>query len=358
MATYHQSPIYLGCLLSYVGYRYFYPAKVWPSFQAIFRTGNLYFRTQKYVVEDESDFQTVTDNAFSDRNSTSTIIKGKSNVATNGKYIPVQSDNKNKTNNGKGNGHINGAGEDNNLGSGDVIDNVVNDPRTPMERHSIVGPSKKSTRMFLFHPHGLLTVGFGLGTSAKFFSKSDTKILITESLTMLPFIGDFVRWNSCYDCSPNAMKKMMKDGENIALIPGGFEETTLYERGKFRIYLKKRKGFIKYALQFGYTLHPIFVFGEEQTYYALSGFTDFRLWINSFKIPAILFMGKYGFLPHSNLDMVTVVGKGIVFPKIEQPTSEDIDKWHTLYISKIEELFSKYKGQYAHNGEEAQLEIW
>lgn len=33
---------------------------------------------------------------------------------------------------------------------------------------------------------------------------------------------------------------------------GGFQEATLYTRGHHKIFLKSRKGFIKYALQFGY----------------------------------------------------------------------------------------------------------
>lgn len=37
----------------------------------------------------------------------------------------------------------------------------------------------------------------------------------------------------------------MAQGENVALLPGGFEEATLYKRGKHRLYLRKRKGFIK-----------------------------------------------------------------------------------------------------------------
>jgi hypothetical protein len=37
----------------------------------------------------------------------------------------------------------------------------------------------------------------------------------------------------------------MKKKQNIALLPGGFEEATLFKRGKHRLYLSKRKGFVK-----------------------------------------------------------------------------------------------------------------
>ena len=44
------------------------------------------------------------------------------------------------------------------------------------------------------------------------------------------------------------------DNENIALIPGGFEEATLFARDKHRVYLRRRAGFIKYALRHGYVV--------------------------------------------------------------------------------------------------------
>lgn len=34
----------------------------------------------------------------------------------------------------------------------------------------------------------------------------------------------------------------MKDGENLYLIPGGFEEATIFEYNKHKLYLKNKKG--------------------------------------------------------------------------------------------------------------------
>lgn len=56
---------------------------------------------------------------------------------------------------------------------------------------------------------------------------------------------------------------MCEKGENFGLIPGGFEEATLNTTKENRLYLKKRKGFMKYALKYGYKIYPSFVFGEN-----------------------------------------------------------------------------------------------
>ena len=56
----------------------------------------------------------------------------------------------------------------------------------------------------------------------------------------------------------------MEANRNIVFVPGGYEEATLTSTKKYRIYL--RKGFIKLALEHGYTVYPIFVFGENKAY--------------------------------------------------------------------------------------------
>ena len=55
----------------------------------------------------------------------------------------------------------------------------------------------------------------------------------------------------------------MKQGKNLGLVPGGFEEASLTNNDKEQIYIKNRKGFIKYALQNNYTVYPTYNFGEN-----------------------------------------------------------------------------------------------
>ncbi len=85
----------------------------------------------------------------------------------------------------------------------------------------------------------------------------------TEVILLLPFISDLMRWLGFGPATKEYMTFKMKHGKNLALLPGGFEEATLYGKHKYRIYIKDRAGFIKYSLQYGYTLHPCFSFGEE-----------------------------------------------------------------------------------------------
>ena len=45
-------------------------------------------------------------------------------------------------------------------------------------------------------------------------------------------------------------------------------------------------------------------------------------------------------------------------PQIDNPTPEEVDKYHTMYIDTMKKLFDTHKGQYAATGNNAQLEIF
>lgn len=64
----------------------------------------------------------------------------------------------------------------------------------------------------------------------------------------IPMNGLYLRWCGCQPVDAKNMKKLMKRGDNIAILPGGFEEATITSTRECRTFIKNRKGFIKYAL--------------------------------------------------------------------------------------------------------------
>ncbi|KAL4171494.1 hypothetical protein KRP22_009589 [Phytophthora ramorum] len=221
-----------------------------------------------------------------------------------------------------------------------------------------VQPNDRS--MFAFHPHGVLSNGFAInGAHHMTFKSADCRWLVAENLFWFPMLRDVLNWMDFESVGKATFARVMPTGQNVSLIPGGFEEATLYKRGKHRVYLKKRFGFIKMALQYGYKVHPVYTFGEEYAYHTFPSLLKLRLKLNEFKLPGVVFFGRLNccYLPRTDVDLITVVGKPLEVPHIENPTRDDVQKYHEQYTAALQQLFDKYKSTYAVDPN-AKLEIY
>jgi hypothetical protein len=213
-------------------------------------------------------------------------------------------------------------------------------------------PSPKSKNLLCVSPHGILTLGFAMLVSTEEWDLTDSKWLIADVLFYLPFVKEWMQWNDLHGCCKENMVKFMEQGENLALIPGGFQEATKYKHGVNELHIKDRKGFMKYALKYGYNVQPSYVFGETLTYWTISFkyFEKFMLWLNTWNIPTTVFFGKFPFIfmPNNDIDVTVCVGKPFKCPHVPDIDSkpELIDKYHGIYIDEIKKLFDRNKHKY------------
>mmetsp|Transcript_32213 Transcript_32213/g.90649 ORF Transcript_32213/g.90649 Transcript_32213/m.90649 type:complete len:250 (+) Transcript_32213:403-1152(+) len=210
--------------------------------------------------------------------------------------------------------------------------------------------------VFAYHPHGATSFGFTVNGlfDTSFVNKSKRLFFVIDDFLrygnpVFRFFCDLYRTDTrdIRGASKKTLNEAMAKGTNIALTLGGFEEATVCETGKDRVVVKSRKGIIKYCLKYGYRIHPVYSFGEDETYYYAGGLTDFRLWLNTFKIPTVAFYGNpYCFLlPRREARVLTYVGDAIECPKLENASNEDVDKWHKLYVEGLVALFNAKKAE-------------
>lgn len=221
-------------------------------------------------------------------------------------------------------------------------------------------PKADAQSLFAFHPHGVLTCGMTVnGVHHERFADAECTWLVAENLFWFPILRDVLHWTCFNDVHKSTMVNLMRKGTNVSIIPGGFEEATLYQRGSHRVFLKNRFGFIKLALQHGYKIYPAYTFGEEYLYHTFPYLLRWRMMLNELKVPGVAFFGRLEcfFLPQDDVDVITVVGKPLEMPTIAHPTREDIAKFHAQYVSSLQKLFDKYKKKYAVNPD-AKLEIF
>jgi len=219
------------------------------------------------------------------------------------------------------------------------------------ELRGAVEDVQKEGSMFCFHPHGILCCGFSFNGawSKPFFDVAgdDTWFMIDKSLRedncFFKQVCDL--HGGCETLNKKSIQKALGTNRNVAFLPGGFEDATMMEYGKNSTVIAKRQGFIKYGLQNGTRVHPVYTFGETDTFYTFTGLQKLRLWISSKGIPAVAFIGFpfFPLFPRTDAKVLTYVGKPIQLPKIEEPTKEDVKKWHTTYCEALIKLFEDNK---------------
>lgn len=129
----------------------------------------------------------------------------------------------------------------------------------------------------------------------------------------------------------------------VVLYVGGIAELFLSDENEERLYLKKRKGFIKLSLQTGVDIVPIYMFGNTTVLSVLK--KGFLATLSRKLGVSLTYMwGKWGLpIPRNNCKLLYVSGMPLGIPHIPNPTQMDIDKYHDLYCAEVQRLFEKYK---------------
>ena len=139
-----------------------------------------------------------------------------------------------------------------------------------------VQDSPSGSYIFPCHPHGALAfnraaVGFCMDDlwDAAFPQLPNLKVLVASAAFYVPLIRELWLASYCIEASKKVAVAALKDGgrgTGMLVYPGGETEQLLTIRGKERVYLSGRKGFIKLALERGCEVVPVYAFGESDLY--------------------------------------------------------------------------------------------
>lgn len=171
--------------------------------------------------------------------------------------------------------------------------------------------------------------------------------------------------------SNNPFDESNRDGftsNAVGLIVGGAREAFITIPNAYKCYLKKRKGFIRIALQTGASLVPAISFGENETYEIIDYQPD--SWIRAIqstverftKQPMTHYNGRgylqynFGMIPKRH-PITTVIGAPIHLKTILSPSNQEINKTHSLFCAKLNELFEEHKSKYVDDCENIHLEF-
>lgn len=154
----------------------------------------------------------------------------------------------------------------------------------------------------------------------------------------------------------------------VGVVVGGAAEAFYCRPGPYRVILKKRKGFIRIALETGTPLVPVFSFGETMLFTQVDNPPGSWIYTiqNAFRkvvgfAPCIplgrgMFQYSFGIVPHRH-PVHTVVGKPIYVEKVTNPTTEQINALHETFTKGLISLFEENKHKYEKDPQKATLVI-
>ncbi|KAJ8921382.1 hypothetical protein NQ315_002998 [Exocentrus adspersus] len=223
-------------------------------------------------------------------------------------------------------------------------------------------------------PHGVMPTGVfnafssSYGGFKSYFPHHESYVATLTEQFVFPFCRELVLSLGGVSASFKSIEYLLSKpggGNVIAVVVGGAKESYNCKPGTFRLVLKYRKGFVKLALRNGAPLVPVFSFGETDLYDQYDGprLRKFQEAVRKkISVAPVIPIGRgffqysFGMLPQRH-PVKTVMGKPIDVPKIKNPTPEEVDKYHGLFMEKLTELFEEQKYKYLEEPETKKLII-
>ncbi|ODV86011.1 hypothetical protein CANARDRAFT_186522, partial [[Candida] arabinofermentans NRRL YB-2248] len=241
--------------------------------------------------------------------------------------------------------------------------------------------------IFGYHPHGIIAMGVTAGFTmecagfSKMFPGITTFVTTLVNQFHLPFYRDYLMALGITAVTRKNLRALINQDMSVVIVVGGASESLLAKPGLNSIVLKKRKGFVKLALEMvdDICLVPVYAFGENNiydVYYTNDGdgpplsqtrkndgyikrvLKGGQLWLKKnagFTLPIIMSRGifnyDFGLLPYRR-PIDVVFGSPISVKRLNghspgDPVSEDeINHYHTLYVNALQTLFDDHKAQF------------
>lgn len=207
----------------------------------------------------------------------------------------------------------------------------------------------KGKYLFAEMPHGIMPMGALLSVSVVrhvFPGIEHISGVAANIVLRIPVIRQLYGWSGIRAAGKKNIQAMYKDGVQVAVVVGGIAEMFLVNRTAECIYLKKRKGFVKLAIQEGADIVPVFFFGNSLLFdrfggKAVQGFLkSLSRWMKTSIIP---FHGRFlTTIPHRQ-PIKMVSGKPIKITQESDPSQETIDRIHGEFISAVAEIYEKHR---------------
>jgi 1-acyl-sn-glycerol-3-phosphate acyltransferase len=198
--------------------------------------------------------------------------------------------------------------------------------------------SDKSNTMFIALPHGLFPLQLTMlsGVWSRVFSSGiHPSTAIAAHLFKTPILAPMLRWLGCIPAHHADISSALQTN-SVLIVPDGIAGTFRSDTEREILYLLRRKGFIKIALQHGSTLVPMYCFGHTQLFhvYGARYLEPISRWL---QFSLVAFAGPF------KAKQTLIVGAPIKLERILKPTAEQVDTAHAVFVQAVRTLFDTHK---------------
>lgn len=184
----------------------------------------------------------------------------------------------------------------------------------------------------------------------------------SSSIFYVPLVRHLWPWLGLDPISRYHVKKVLSNGGVAVIVPGGVSEVLKMEKKREVVYLRKRYGFVKIAIQTGAALMPAYAFGATRTYswWRLGPpLMTKKLAERISKIllfAPIVFWGRFFGPCPRKVPLVTVYGPPIEVKQTDEPTQEHIREVLDKFIEGMKKVYYENRDEFGYEGIELVVE--
>ena len=203
--------------------------------------------------------------------------------------------------------------------------------------------------IFCAIPHGAAPLGItAYPIWSKLFNDKLCHWTCAPIVLKLPVISYYMRKIGYIEAkAKKILDTLTKKEENVGIILDGI--AGMFQSHDEIAHIRSRKGIVKIALRAGIPIVPVYGFGHTAMWkvivdpFGLLEYLSVKL-----EVSLTPFFGRFFWFigPPKRVAICMCMGEPVMCPKIEQPTQEDIDKYHKQLLDNYEELFEQHKDAY------------
>lgn len=165
------------------------------------------------------------------------------------------------------------------------------------------------------------------------------KATIADIMFSLPGIKHVLAWGGCHPAKRGVMLRILKKASLGCLpegIAGVFHGATPERE---QIYLLRRRGFVRIAIQSGTDIVPVYHLGQSQ----LLTFRGLCSVSRRCRITLGVFWGRFGLPLPRKQPIVTLSGQPIAVVQQDDPSREYVDAVHAQVVEAVQQLYNKHR---------------